>query len=653
LKKALLDAGIGKDIMGSFDNGIYQPIFSIIAKNANENQKEEFVGIVKNVFEDTVKKGLNEKTLLAGLNSIEFRLREADFGSYPKGLMYGLQCLESWIYDEEQPFLHVEALDTIEFLKKQVKTGYFEKLIQTYFLDNMHVSVVITRPEKGLNAKIEKELEEKLKTYRETLSKEELQQLIEDTRHLEEYQQEPSSKEDLEKIPLLKREDLEKDIQKLVNEEKEVAKIPVLYHDIFTNGIQYVDFLFDISHIREEELPYVGILKAVLGYVDTQQYGYADLSDEINLHTGGINSSILITANVQDLDDCSLKFEIRTKFLKEKVTTTMNLVKEILCHSKLEDDKRLYEILAESKSRLQMAIGGMGHSVSAMRAMSYFSKTAKINDLTNGIAFYKIVAELEGQFEEKKEMLKDTLKRLMEKIFVRERLMLNVTSKDGVNFMERELTDFSKSLYLEKDKGEKQAFICEKKNEGFLDASKVQYVARAGNFVQKGYSYKGTLRILKVMMGYDYLWLNIRVRGGAYGCMSGFGRNGDSYFVSYRDPNLRATNEVYEKIPKYLEGFWADEREMTKYIIGTISEMDTPLTPCAKGRRSLISYLGHVSEDALKKEREEVLLAKAEDIRALAPMMEAILSGQNFCVIGNEEALRAEKDLFMELKDLY
>lgn len=653
LKKALLDAGIGKDIMGSFDNGIYQPFFSIIAKNANESQKEEFVRIIRKVFEDVVRDGINKKTLLAGLNSVEFKFREADFGRYPKGLMYGLQCLDSWLYDENQPFMHVEAIETIAFLKKQVEKGYFEELVQKYLLDNTHVSVVITKPEKGLNAKTEKALEEKLEAYKGTLSKEEIQQLIADTKHLKAYQEEPSPKEELEKIPLLKRGDLKKEVLKLTNEMRNVAGIPVLYHDIFTSGIHYVDFLFDIRHIREEELPYVGILKAVLGYVDTEHYGYADLSNEINLHTGGINNSILVTADTKEPEKYSLKFEVRTKFLKEKTATTIALVKEILCSSNLEDDRRLYEIIAESKSRLQMAIGDMGHSVSAMRAMSYFSKTAKINDLTNGITLYKVVADLEEHFEEKKEMLKDTLKRLIEEIFVKERLLLNVTSKEGAEFMEQELKEFVDALYPAKGEVEEQSFVCEKRNEGFLDASKVQYVSRAGNFVKEGYSYKGTLRILKVIMGYDYLWINIRVKGGAYGCMSGFGRNGDAYFSSYRDPNLKATNEVYERVPEYLENFHVDERDMTKYIIGTVSEMDTPLSPSAKGRRSLISYLGHVSEEDLQKERDEVLRAESEDIRALAPMIAAILKGQNLCVIGNEETLRSEEEMFMELKDLY
>ena len=411
--------------------------------------------------------------------------------------------------------------------------------------------------------------------------------------------------------------------------------------------------MFDIKHIRQEDLPYVGLLKAVLGYVDTEHYGYADLSNEIDLQTGGISNNILGTADVENIEEYSLKFEVRTKFLEDKTGAALRLVKEIICSSNLDDEKRLYEIIAQGKSRLQMAIGGMGHYMAGMRAMSYFSKTSKISDLTGGIELYKMVADLEEHFEEKKEELKATLKRLVKEIFVRERLMLNITSAGGTEFLEQELQMLLESLPSDKNPVKPQEIICEKKNEGFLDASKVQYVSRAGNFVEKGYSYTGTLRILKVIMGYDYLWINIRVKGGAYGCMSGFGKNGDTYFASYRDPKLRATNEIYEKIPEYLKEFDADERDMTKYIIGTISEMDTPLTPISRGRRSLISYLGHITDEELQKERDAVLSGTAEDIRALAPLVQAVLEEQDLCVIGNEETLRAEKEMFMELKNLY
>ena len=250
-------------------------------------------------------------------------------------------------------------------------------------------------------------------------------------------------------------------------------------------------------------------------------------------------------------------------------------------------------------------------------------------------------------------MLVQTLSRLIGQIFTTEKLMVGVTcDEEGYRRLLPELSGLKKKLSRGTSSGAAE-FTLKKKNEGFMDASQVQYVARAGNFRAHGYDYHGALRILKVIMGYDYLWVNIRVKGGAYGCMNGYSRNGDTYFVSYRDPNLKKTNEVYEGIPDYLAGFTADEREMTKYIIGTISGMDTPLNPYAKGERSMSAYLQKMTFQDIQKERDEVIGATQEDIRGLKDLVKAVLSDQNLCVIGNEETLKKEKELFLELKNIY
>ena len=300
LKKALILAGIGKDIMGSFDNGVYQPMFSIIAKNANLKDKDRFLEIIQSVLREQAEGGLNKKSLLAGINSAEFRYRESDFGSYPKGLIYGLQMFDSWLYDDSIPFMHLEAGEIFQFLRKQVETDYFEKLIQDYMIDNTHASVVVIEPERGLNARSEEKLTEKLKSYKESLSEDEIEKLIRDTKHLKAYQEEPSSREDIEKIPMLKREDMKKEAMPFVNEERNCENLPVLYHNIFSNGILYLNFLFDICFVSQEDLPYLGILKAVLGYMDTKQYSYGDLADEINLETGGMSASISVYPSIAD-----------------------------------------------------------------------------------------------------------------------------------------------------------------------------------------------------------------------------------------------------------------------------------------------------------------------------------------------------------------
>ena len=653
LKKALTDAGIGKDIMGSYDNGIYQPIFSVIAKNANEEQKEEFIQVIEDVLIASVKNGIDTKAIEAGINYYEFRYREADFGNYPKGLMYGLQMMDSWLYDEEKPFIHIEALDTFEFLKKQIGTGYYEELIQKYLLDNPHGAIVIVTPEKGRTARMEAELEEKLQKYKESLTAEEVEAFVQKTQALEAYQSEPESEENLEKIPVLKREDISREIEPIINEEMTLAGVPVIFHEIETNGIGYVDVLFDMSLVEEQDLPYVGILQSVLGIIDTKRYDYGTLFNEINVNTGGISTSLELYNDVTNIREKAFKatFEIKGKALYGKLPVAFDMMREILMESKLDDGKRIREILAMLKSRLLMKFQSSGHVTAVLRAQSYASPAAKLKDMTNGIAFYETVSYIEEHFEEEKEKLSEKLIDLSKKLFCGDNMMLSYTAaREGLEGLEEMVEKLKNSLHTRTAEEDKRCVIhCEKKNEGFKTASKVQYVAKAGNFIDLGVAYTGALQILKVIMSYDYLWQNIRVKGGAYGCMSNFNRIGEGYFVSYRDPNLKRTLDVYDGVVDYLKNFTVSERDMTKYIIGTMSGIDQPMTPASKGERSMNLYMNKVSAEMIREERNQILDAEQDDIRALYKVAEAVLQADQMCVIGGEDKIEEEKELFKTL----
>lgn len=654
LKQTLIDAGIGKDIMGSYDNGSYQPVFSVIAKNANRSDLGRFKDTILQVLKEQADGGLNRKAVLAAINSSEFKFREADFGSFPKGLLYGLQSFDSWLYEENTPFMHLEATETFRFLREQVETGYFEELIKKYMLGNTHASMVVIEPEHGLNAKIEKELEDKLEAYKKSLSEAEILKLIEDTAHLREYQEEASPKEDIEKIPMLKRSDMKKEAAKLQNQEIDCDGTKVIFHEMFSAGIDYLSLLFDVRGIAAEDIPILAILKAVLGYIDTEHYTYNDLANEINLETGGIGASISTYTNVKDVNKYEAKFEIKTKVLYDKLPRAMEIIEEILLRSKLSDEKRLHEILSELKSRLQMNLSSSGNSVSAVRAMSYFSETSLFNDKISGIDFYRTVAYYEENFQEKKGELAAKLYELLGEVFTKDNFIVSITADaSGYQEVPAQIKSLREKLPETKAKKDPVCLECMKKNEGFMDASKVQYVSRAGNFISKGFSYTGALKILKVILSYDYLWINIRVKGGAYGCGGGFMRSGNAYFSSYRDPNLTKTNEVYEKIPEYIANFTADERDMTKYIIGTVSDLDTPLNPAAKGERSMSAYLCGLTVEDLQRERDEVTGASGEDIRALSELVKAVLEQKNICVIGNEENITQQKELFMEIQQLF
>ena len=656
LKKALVDAGIGKDIMGSYDNGVYQPLFSVIAKNANVEQKEEFIRVIEDTLRGIAENGMDKKALRAGINYYEFRFREADFGNYPRGLMYGLQLYDSWLYDETKPFIHMQAIPTFEFLKSQVDTGYFEGLIRNYLLDNTHGAVVIIRPEQGRTARMDRELAEKLQAYKESLSPEEVQKLVDDTHELEQYQEEESSPEDLAKIPVLKREDISREIAPIYNDEMEIGGVKLVHHNVETNGIGYVTMMFDLSGIREELLPYVGILQSVLGIIDTTNYEYGELFNEINIHTGGIGTSLELYTDVTKVKEKEFRatFEMRGKALYPKMDVLFSMMREILMESRLDDEKRLKEILAMLKSRLLASFLSSGHTTAALRALSYTSPMSKFKDDTDGIGFYEAVKVIEEDFEGQKETLIRNLKEIARRIFRADNLMLSYTSsEEGLEPMTKAFAAVKDSLYTGGEMTDEACVLhCRKRNEGFKTSSKVQYVARAGNFIDGGQKYSGTLQILKVILGYDYLWQNIRVKGGAYGCMSNFNRIGDAYLISYRDPNLERTMEVYEGVVDYLKNFNVSDRDMNKFIIGTMSSLDRPMNPAAKGARSMNLYMNRVSEEMIRSERGQILDAQQDDIRALADVVKAMLDQNLLCVIGSEEKIEEQKDMFLEVKTL-
>ena len=653
LKQALLDAGLGKDILGSYEDGIYQPFFSIVAKNARPEDKDRFVDLIKETLEKIVKEGIDQKAVAAGINYMEFRFREADFSSFPKGLMYGIDVFDSWLYDESRPFDHLKKLGIFDKLKKEAKTGYFENLIEEYFLNNTHGSVVVVNPKRGLAAQREKELEEKLAAYKASLSPKEQEKLVKDTVHLKEYQDSPESQEALNTIPLLKREDISRKAGRLYNTEKHCQDTLILHHDLDTNGIGYLELLFDTKQVPERLVPYMGILKSVLGYVDTENFTYGELSNEINSRSGGIYFGVQVFGNAWDNKKTVHMLGIKAKALYQDIPFLFRMIKEILGTSRLGDEKRLYEIIARMKSRQQMSMASAGHSTAVMRALSYFSETACFQEKVAGIDFYRLLDDLEKNFQERKEGLIAALKELIHYIFRPENLMVSYTSDEaGYHGLEGEIRELKAGLCTEEIQGEPAVSVFEVKNEGFQTSGQVQYVAAAGNFAEAGYHYTGALRILKVMLSYEYLWMNIRVKGGAYGCMSSFRRNGDSFLVSYRDPNLRKTLEVFQKTGDFIRSFQADEREMTKYIIGTISELDTPLTPSAKGSMSLNAWFSQVKEEDLQQEREQILDAGPQDIRNLAELVDAVMKQNRFCVIGSEEKLQQEKELFQEMKYL-
>ena len=653
VKQALIDAGIGDDVYGSYDAGILQPVFSFVAKNANASQADEFESIIENTLKEVVKTGINKEALLAGINSSEFKFREADFGQFPKGLLFGLNCLDSWLFDDMKPFIHLECLDTFAKLRRAVDTDYFEKLIQEYLLDNTHGSSVTVKPKRGLGNEKEEALAKELSDYKASLSDEEIKKLVEDTEHLKKYQEEPSSDEDLRKLPMLTRADMKKNAMPFSNIEDELLDVKVVRHDIESNGIDYISFLFDAGDFEQSELGYLGFFTNALGLVSTEKYSYTDLANATNIYTGGISTGTASHPDIKDRNNFVFKFEVKLKVLEKNLDKALELMEQMLLASDFSDTKRLGELVAQIKARLQANLSSSGHLVAAMRSMSSFSRYALYQDELKGIAFYRSICRIEKELSESPERVSDKLAAIAKKLFARNRMLISFTGNNEAYgnakpSLEKVIAGFNKMSTI----GKQAEVHFNTAKEAFVDASQIQYVAKTGDFVCEGYEYTGALRLLRIILSYDYLWINVRVKGGAYGCMNTFLRSGESYFVSYRDPNLSDTLDVYDRIPEYIKSFSPDERDMTKYIIGTFSALDTPMNPEAKGSRSLSAYLEGITYEQIQKERDEILNAQPEDIRRLADLVEAVLKKDSICVIGNENMIKESAGLFENVEKL-
>lgn len=660
LKQALLDAGVGTDIDVDFCDILRQSYFAVTTKNAKAGEKDKFYKIIRGKLEEIVKNGVDKKALEAAINGTEFREREADFGSFPKGLLYSLKALKTWLYDDREPYSSLCYEKYYSFLREKINTDYFEQLIQEYLLDNTHAVLIEMIPEPGLALENERELEKKLADYKAGLSDEEIEKIITDTKALKAYQEEATPKEELEKIPMLAREDISKKAEPYYNTETSVCGVQTFHHNIKTNDIIYLNLFFDISEFKEY-IPQISFISTLLGYMNTEKYSYNEFDTEANFYTGGIASDVDIYTHLGKGDEYELKFEVRTKVLRSKIKYALNLLSEMMFKTAFKDEKHLREVVAESRSRLKVRLMSAGNQAAAARVRSCNSESAWLNDYSVGIGYYDYLVQLDENFENEKEKLITGCEKLIKAMFNKEKLIISCTgSDDDLNALGEAMPDFLASLesFANTNKGEISLEGIDKyipdvrnKKEAFTTPAEIQYVALGGSFEDIDVDL-GALKVVQHLLNYDYLWNEVRVKGGAYGVGCNFTREKEWYFASYRDPNLKATLDVYRKAADYLENYKADEREVTKSIIGTISNMDTPLTPNMKGSRSMTAWFKKIDFDVLQKERDSVLACDISDIRKAAEVIRKAADKDNICVIGNEKHIKDDSDVFEKIKVL-
>ncbi|MDK8253736.1 MAG: insulinase family protein [Dialister micraerophilus] len=652
LKKAVLDAELGSELSGSYTDGYKQPVWTIQLSGTDVNNQKKFEETIDETLRALALNGIDKSMLKAAINRIEFTLRENDYRGRPKGLFYGIRAMELWLYDRN-PMDALKYFDNLKQLKKFIDTNYFENLILKYVIKNNHQVLITMEPEKGLTEKKNALTAQKLEAFKNSLSEEQLNEIVENTKKLKVRQASKDSEDALKTIPLLERKDLKRIITEKKIKKDFVNGVDYLHYDVNTSGISYVRLFFNLFGINENDIFYANLLTSLLGSMDTQKYTYGELTRLENSNTGGINFSVMCFGDYNNSDKYVPTFEVGGKALTANNKCMMELLKEIICHTEYTERKRLKELILSEKTKWDMTVFDRGHLLTMNRLISYFSKTGEFTEKL-ALSYYYFLADLVNNYDKNYDEIVKKLESVSAKIFTRNNLTIEVIGNEKDS---QSVKDLFKSLICDMEIGEKNnknsfEFNNDCYNEGFLTSGKVNYVSKGGNFKKHGFKYTGAVRVMETILRYDYLWKKVRVLGGAYGAFVQFSPNGNAVLCSYRDPNLKETLDVFKGIPDYLRNLKISEREMTKYVIGTMAAEEVQFTPSMLGDRAAADYFkGSTAEDR-ERIRNEIINCTLEDIHKLADLVESVINEPYLCVMGSEHKVKKSEEIFKKIRSL-
>lgn len=650
LKQALVKAGIGSDISGYYLDSIRQPMWTVQATGSNLDKQADLQRIVESTLQELCDKGLDKELLEASLNSIEFALRESDFGGRPIGLAYIIRMMDNWLYDNDPlELLHYE--EALANIRKGLAGTYFEDLIRHSILNNNHKVLVSIYPERGLQERKDAEVKEHLATVKANMTPEEIEAIVEQTKRLKIRQETPDSDEALASIPLLELSDLNPNIEAVERRESKIGNTTVHFVPTFTKGINYVGLYFKLNCLTEEELFYADILSDILGRIDTSERGYEALAKDINMNLGGLSSDITAISKDGKRDEFTPLMIVRAKALHSKLPDLCRLINEVVQKADYSDDQRLTELVQESKAIWDNEAFRRGNSIVSQRVMAQVSAVGKFRDNGN-LGYYQKISELASN-PAALPLLPEKLAEVACKIFRANNVDIMFVGEEGeLDAFENLMKPFVETWDATELSNDVLQITRLSGNDGIVTAGKVQYVAQGGNFIDHGFKHVGPMSVLETILRYEYLWIRIRVQGGAYGAFANFYDDGNMIFCSYRDPNLLETLNVYKELPQYLRDFTLTDREMRKYIIGTMSSLDLPMTPALRGPRAMGMYFSGAKLEDKVEFRKQVIACKPEDIVALADVVEPVLNDNHICTMGNEQKIKDAGNVFDNIVSL-
>ncbi|MCR5740938.1 MAG: insulinase family protein [Gammaproteobacteria bacterium] len=646
LKEAIENSKLGKDINSYFETDVFEPYVSIMLNGSNGEKQEEFINLINNELNKLYEKSVDEKTIESMLNHAEFLNRERNFSSAtPKGLIIAISGMSSWLYSEDGPY---KTLDTIKYyreLKDDLKNGYFNVLLKKYLIDNKHKSFVKLSPSHDANKDNLEKVKARLKAYKESLSDEELDKLIEKNKSLKLYQKTPSTKEELNTLPKLRLEDLDRNTIKYKYEEVSGEKFKVIFSDYKTNGIAYVRYLFDISGMSKNEYNVVNLFTGLIKELSTEKHLYLDINQEILSEHGGIDSAPAFIDTINGEAKVYLVFSFST--FKEKIDKANELLKELMFETKFDDYDRLHQLIGQAKMSLQSSVAPRGSAMAALRASSFILESSYYQDLSSGIGLLDYLCYIYDNFDSIKEELVKSLKNV-KNVMAKSNILVNVVGDKEI--LKSSLVSANKlyDVLVDEPIYKKTKFEYRPRKELIKTTFDVNYVALVG---RNKYQYSSRSLVLENALSMDYLWNNIRVLGGAYGARIALGRKLIT-FTSYRDPNIDKTYDTFKNTPKYIEEFNPNEDELLNYKIGAIGANQTYDHVKAKGKKALIEYISGYTYEIRMNGLNELIDSTVSELKDEKEWIEGAIQDDSVCVIASQKSADESKIKFDEVRDL-
>ncbi len=644
LRKALIDSGLGEDLAGGgLDDQVREMYFSTGLKGINPADADKVEALIMDTLRALARDGIEADMVEAALNTVEFRLREFNTGGFPRGLAMMISALSTWLYNAD-PLAPLAFEAPLAAIKARLAAGerYFEDMIARLLLDNPHRTTVLLEPEPGLAEKLEAEERARLDAARAAMTPDELARIAADTERLRLLQETPDTPEALATIPMLRLEDLDKTNKLIPLTEEDAGGLPVLYHDLFTNGIVYVDLGMNLRALPQQYLPYVGLFSRALLEIGTETEDYVTLSRRIGRKTGGIRPASFASSVVGRPETAAWLF-LRGKGTMAQTADLLDILRDVLLTVKFDNRERFHQMLLEEKAGEESGLVPAGHRVVHARLRAQFTEADWAAEQMGGISYLFFLRELAEKVEKDWPSVVETLEAMRRHLLNRTTMLCNVTlDADNWARFQPQLAAFAAALPA--GPGGLTVWTPDggPRNEGLTIPAQVNYVAKGANLYDLGYTLHGSALVITSYLGTSYLWEKIRVQGGAYGGFAVFDRHSGVFdFLSYRDPNLLGTLDNYDGAARFLRELELSQDELTKGIIGTIGSMDAYQLPDAKGYTSMVRHLTGVTDEDRQRIRDEVLSTTAAHFRQFGEVLAEVSQAGRVVVMGSKDAIEA------------